>query len=277
MRYSHTSMYSWRRCKVQFHWKYKEGFLTSTSPGQRIGSIGYSALAEFYRTGSEESSLKAASNKLAEYEQQDEMSYVEDWDLISTVLSRYYIFAREYDNFNFLSVEQEFRLKMGDEELIGFIDAVVERKGGVYLMEHKFAKQASLKHVSLDPQISVYMLAAKMLGVKPRGIIYNVVRTGYGGINDKQPVLRADVFRNVEGLQVLEYEIGLQMKEMTEYLEKGGDIYRTPTKDCSWDCGFYAACLSINDSGKSESVLSRYKKYEPKLDEGAKEDGSEED
>jgi len=277
MRYSHTSMSSWRRCKVQFSWKYKQNFTPSTSPGQRIGSVGHSAVAEYYRTGSEEKAYEAASRKLLEYEQLDEEDYPDDWDIIGNVLFRYFKQSKLMDDFIVKEVEKEFKLQFGDEELIGFIDAVVEKRGGIYLMEHKFVKQASLKQVSLDPQISIYMLAAKVLGLQPRGIIYNVVRTGFGGINDRQPILRADVFRNTECLTVIEYEMKVQMKEMTDYLDNGGEIYRTPTKDCSWDCGFYPVCLSINDSGRSDSVLSRYKKYVKHLDEGAQEDGSEED
>jgi cellulose biosynthesis protein BcsQ len=124
-------------------------------------------------------------------------------------------------------------------------------------MEHKFNKQVSVSHIDLDPQMSLYMLAAWEMGIEARGILFNVIRVAEGGIAAKEPVVRRQVYRNQEGLALIKAEISIQMDEMREFHEGNGRVFRNPTKDCSWDCGFFATCLSMNDDGDAASALAR--------------------
>jgi hypothetical protein len=111
-------------------------------------------------------------------------------------------------------------------------------------------------HLDLDPQVSIYMLAARASGFDVRGALYNVVRTTIKGKAENDPVVRLPVYRNNEGLEQIVHELVAQMTEMKAFHEDGGiRAYRTPTRDCSWDCGFYGACLSINDNGDPEPAL----------------------
>jgi hypothetical protein len=47
----------------------------------------------------------------------------------------------------------------------------------------------------------------------------------------------------------VQYEVLRQAEEMLKYEREGGVPYRNPTRDCSWDCSFYQACLSMQDDG----------------------------
>jgi 7,8-dihydro-6-hydroxymethylpterin-pyrophosphokinase len=64
------------------------------------------------------------------------------------------------------------------------------------------------------------------------------------------------VYRNNEGLEQVALEAINQMREMRAFHESNGEnAYRTPTMDCSWDCGFFNACLAMNDDGDPFPVL----------------------
>jgi hypothetical protein len=128
-------------------------------------------------------------------------------------------------------------------------------------------------------QIGIYMLAAHKLGFNPYGTIYNVIRMGDKGKAVEEPVLRTIAYRNKEGLDVIEKELGNQMMELKRFNEEGSSflkIYRNPTKDCTWDCSFYSACLSINDMGSAETVLNTIPKIDrsnPDPEKGEIDDG----
>jgi hypothetical protein len=53
-------------------------------------------------------------------------------------------------------------------------------------------------------------------------------------------------------------ETAIQLEEMAKFHKEGGPVYRNPTSNCSWSCGFYRACLSINDDGNVANALSMF-------------------
>ena len=254
---SHTSMSSFRRCKMRYKWNYVENYAPLPGPALIKGSVGHAALGAWYPAmvaNPEEAldiGLKAASTKLAEYEEQTEQDLTHVWDDMAIILERYAEWALENDDFKAYEIEYKFNLEIGDFILTGYIDGIVERDNGTHwILEHKFTKQVRIKHLELDPQVSIYLLAARALGFDVRGAFYNVVRTTIGGKAATEPVVRLPVFRNNEGLEQIVYELVLQMEEMRKFHESGGEgAYRNPTMDCSWDCGFNNACLAMNDDG----------------------------
>jgi hypothetical protein len=257
--FSHTKMAAWRRCKLRYKWQYLDKYQTPPSSGQIKGSVGHSGLAEWYRSGSRTSAIKVASAKLFEYERTLNLDLGEDWELLELVLDRYMEWSEENDDFSaVLGIEEKFVLDVMDFKLKGFIDGIVTMNGVNWLLEHKFMAQARTKHLELDPQVSIYLYAARKLGFDPRGVLYNVVRMGKTGISDREPVVRLPVYRNLEGLIAIEHEMINQMQDIENFHAGAGLIYRNPTADCSWDCGFFDACLSINDSGNAISVLKRF-------------------
>lgn len=262
---SHTSMSSFRRCKMRYKWSYLDNYDPLPSRGLMVGGTGHVALGAWYKALSEEKSaeeaseiaLKTASLRLAEYEEQHGEEQDKIWDDLSVILVRYFEWALENDDFNAYEIEYKFEFEVGDFMLIGYIDGLVERSNGTHwLLEHKFNKQVSTKHLELDPQVSIYMLAARVSGFDVRGVFYNVIRTTIGGIAATEPVVRLPVFRNNEGLAEIISELNMQMEEMRDFHETGGEFaYRNPTRECSWDCGFYHACLAMNDDGNPLPAL----------------------
>jgi len=268
---SHTSLASFRRCKMRYKWSYINNYDPLPSRGQMVGSVGHAALGMWYKmladgadpNDAEAESINSASEKLMEYEEQHGYEMPDIWDDTSVVLLRYYDWALKNDDFKLAytgdvpMVEYEFELKVGEFTLIGYIDGIVERNNGtLWVLEHKFNKTVQTGHLDLDPQVSIYMMAARALGLDVRGALYNVVRTTIKGKAENEPVVRLPVYRNNEGLEQIIRELVVQMEDMKAFHEDGGiRAYRTPTRDCSWDCGFYGACLAINDDGNPEPAL----------------------
>jgi hypothetical protein len=256
---SHSSMASWRRCRARFYWGYVKNYTTRSSEGQRRGSISHAALAEWYRSYDETKAIQTASDALFEYEHTDDRDYSDEWELTEIVLRRYFEWSRHNDNFKAIELEIRKDINIGPYPMIAIIDGIVELHGKHWVLEHKFEKRASINHIDLDQQISIYILAGRKLGYDIEGAIYNVIRVAKGGVAEQDPVLRKMVYRNQEGLDVVERELELQAREIHNFIDTQGEnaVYRNPTKDCSWDCSFYNACLSINDSGSAMNVLSR--------------------
>lgn len=262
-KFSHSSLSTWRRCRYKYFLTYIKNYVGPSSAGQQRGTIGHTALGEWYNTGGDdEAALKKASDLTTNIELETGLDLSKDWQDLQFVLLRYFNWARQNDNFEVIAVEQEYTIDIGGIELGGFIDGIVDQKGYKWILEHKFNKQASTDHIGLDMQVSIYMLAAQRLGYNPSGCMYNVIRMTQGGIAEREPVLRKLAYRNNEGLKVIEYELQNQMHELKRFNEEGPafmKVYRNPTKDCHWDCPFYNACLSLNDSGEADSVLERFK------------------
>jgi hypothetical protein len=89
--------------------------------------------------------------------------------------------------------------------------------------------------------------------------LYNIIRIGDGPTAKREPVVRRQVYRNDEGLSYKYYELLSQMKEMHIFAQKGGEIYRNETKDCSWDCHLYDVCLTLTDVGEADSQIEKMK------------------
>jgi hypothetical protein len=257
-------MKTFRRCLARYDWSYNVGYVTPSGMGQYRGKAGHAALATWLQnTGMDPEKLddlafRSAAAEMNKAEEETGIDVEEDWLLIWRILARYFDWARANDNFTkVIEVEKKFEIEIGGFPVIGYIDGIVESRGGIWLMEHKFNKRVSLSCIDIDQQMSIYMIAANRLGYKPKGVLFNVVRMTEGGIAEKKPVERAQVYRNPEGLKLIEKEIAVQLKAMDRFHQEGGYVYRNPTGDCSWDCGFFQACLSMNDDGNVKSALSR--------------------
>lgn len=254
-------MKTWRRCKLKYYWKYIQNYDEGSSIGQVKGSIGHNALGEWYRSYDREKALQVASDTLQKYEQDAGTEYQEEWELLELVLSRYFDWSEQNDVFEkTVGIEQRFDMKIDGIPITGYIDGIVTVNGVNWLLEHKFLKQARTKGLPLDPQVSIYLLAARTAGYNPRGVLYNVIRMAKGGVAEREPVIRIPLYRNAEGMNQIAAELGIQLREMRDFHENGGAIYRNCIDDCSWDCRFFSVCLSINDNGDADSVLATFSK-----------------
>lgn len=261
--FSHSMLSTYRRCRFKFDLSYRQAYIAPSSPGQFRGSAGHKALEVYYAN---DRNIQMAVQKAWDYwfEKLGDVPPEEDWAMLETALYRYGKWAAQNDKFEVISTEFHFDIPLTENySLQGYIDGVVKVGKGIWLLEHKFNKRVSTKHLDLDPQVSVYMLAAALLGLEPQGVFYNIVRMGDGPTADREPVVRTMVYRNPEGLSFFMDETVELMEEVDNFLKGKGAVYRNMNADCSWDCPFTSVCLSINDVGSAESVLNTFQKGVP--------------
>lgn len=256
--FSYSQLKAFQRCRYRYHLQYERKLASPPSLGQKRGSAGHKALEYWYGTEKNvERAIEAAWNIYS----QDQNIDQEDWELLQTILIRYFEWASKHDDFKAIATEWEFHLDLAGFNFMGYIDGIVEKSNGqVWLLEHKFQKRASTRHLDIDPQVSVYLLAALMNGYKPTGVMYNIVRVSNGPTAQKEPVLRTLVYRPIEGLDYFAQELVDQMSDASQFLEEERDRppYRNLTSDCTWDCSFLKVCMELNDSGTAEDILGDF-------------------
>lgn len=96
-------------------------------------------------------------------------------ELLREMYNRIVVFMAK-NNIKILEHEVNFEIVLeGNEEnpYVGYIDAVVEWNGDIYLAEFKTTRTISLDHVAIDTQLTSYLWACKMLEIyNPKGIIW---------------------------------------------------------------------------------------------------------
>lgn len=265
-KFSHTSMSSYRRCRL----RYKLGYIDNLDPkpglGLIRGSVMHTAVAAWYGSGIKdldkrlEHTIQAASNKLFEYEHKLSENYEDEWYLMDLVLRRYIDWALLHDTDDFdevLSVEEKFVLELQPGVVItGYIDGFVrDNAGDIWLLEHKFLKAVSRKALDLDAQVSMYLFASREMGYNPKGVFYNIVRMTKGGKAADQPVDRHLIYRNPEGLALIRSEIIKQIIEMKAFHDGKLPTYRNPEDSCFWSCGFNQICMTLNFDGQANDLM----------------------
>ena len=252
---SYSKMASFRRCLQSFHWKYMNKYFTPSSMGQQRGTSGHAALAVWHVGYDRKEAIEAAWDSWSGAGYADN----EDWQLLYAALLRYFDWSASHDTFVLKVAEQKFDVEYDLDGvpviLTGYMDGIVEEDGRLWVLENKFLKRMDNNDTSLDMQVSTYMLAAQLLKYDVSGVIYNKVRISDSKVAVTEPVVRTRMFRNPQGLDRVQNEMIQQMRQMIFYEKGGGVPYRNPTKDCSWDCAFYQACLSMQDDGQDPTEL----------------------
>jgi len=104
-----------------------------------------------------------------------------------------------------LEHEVEFDIEFDEfkEHFVGFIDAVVEWKGEIWLAEFKTARSISVEHVPIDSQITSYLWACDYTGeYKPKGVLYMVNKKS----RTKDPIILKSGYLSVSKTQGCSYE-----------------------------------------------------------------------
>lgn len=261
--HSHSSLACWRRCKMKFHLQHRLGVVTPSGLGQRRGTAGHTALAYYYQHERDVDGALAEAKK-SYFADEKVDSNIEDFGILIECLYRYFDYAENNDRFNVKEVEWKFELDIEGHPFVGFIDAIVEEKGQIWLMEHKFHKKVSVNHLDFDPQVSVYMMASLLSDIKPAGVIYNIIRVSDGKTAKNEPVVRKRIYRSADGLVYFAKELVQQMEEAEAFIKNNSPAYRTLTPDCSWDCSFLNVCMELNDSGDADYLIDRYERRNSK-------------
>jgi hypothetical protein len=252
VRYSYTRLAEWRRCRQRYAWKYEERIPTESSPGQIRGKCGHEALAAWYSGKTEQQALGVGLAELKALGHQA----APDRQLMEAVLKRYFAWAKRFDNWEVVAVEEELTGEIGGHSMLGYVDLIVRLKNkknaGLTIVDHKFQKNGTVEGALLSPQLSMYAeLVLQKYGELPDGVLYNVVRTTLGGQAAVTPVVRVPA--QLKGIhQTWKEETARQVEEMEAFHKKGAGappVYRNQTNNCNWDCPFYGRCLAI-DAGE---------------------------
>lgn len=212
----------------------------------------------------------------------DPVEYVEAGDFGEELLGNYLDFWGSDRNWEILAPEQNFEVLIPGADgkpiarLVGTFDGVFRdlddgRRPLPRLLEHKTAKAIYTGHLELDDQRGTYYAVAdhvlrEMGLIKPKEeiveMIYNFLRKGHaddrptnaegqslnkdGSVSKVQPsplfVRHPVTLTRVERMQQLA-KISNEVKAMNMFRTGELEIYKTPTRDCSWDCDFYEMCV----------------------------------
>lgn len=146
-----------------------------------MGTAFHAGLEAFYGGGNAIKAVKAVFDKqnkstFTEYEL---AQFEKDETTVQAMLAGYMKLYKR-DEFKVKAVEQEFQLPFKNVKFTGKIDMVVERDGGLWIVEHKTTSGIDknyLDRTHIDAQVLTYILGCFHLFKKfPKGIIYNAVR-----------------------------------------------------------------------------------------------------
>lgn len=269
MRVSHSELAPWRRCRCRYNLERVERWRPFRKPmGLANGTFGHRVLASYYDGRPMEEALALEAARITP---EDPVQL----ELLDEVLKRYALWASHGADKDFKvkpqTTELRFEMPLGaNHELVGFVDGIIERSDGTqWVFEHKFSKTASVKHVMLDVQASVYMLACRALDIPAQGLLYNVVRMANGPTARQEPALRCYVYRPGRCDDVVIAELAQEADEVEHFRSRSPEVrkriaYRNPTRDCHWDCAFYPACIDYQERGEWALEHDYYQEKEHK-------------
>jgi len=180
---SNSSLNTFRRCPREYYFRYVLLRKTrSKASALRFGTLFHLALNAWWRcNGYAFAKLSEAFTAIeAQTEETDPFQIVKAKCLIAGYTARW-----GEDGYESIAVELQFRIPIEGTgyDLGGAIDAIVRRRGRTRNVEHKTtSSDISVgsdywRHiVSLDPQVSTYMNAARTLGLAPVDTLYDVIR-----------------------------------------------------------------------------------------------------
>lgn len=163
---------------------------------------------------------------------------------------------------------------------IGRLDARVRRRsdGAHQFIDHKFVAELTTptRILPLDEQMLGYHVLEEdnaPNGTHVSGALYNMLRRVKRTGNAKPPFyLRVFVGHNKYETGSFRVRSEATMKNILEVesrLSNGAshleEAYPTPTRDCAWQCPFFAVCGMFDDGSRAEAMLEAvYKKGDPR-------------
>lgn len=126
----------------------------------------------------------------------------------------------ELNNINIIEHEYKFEIDLGIcEKFEGYIDAIAEMNGDIYLLEFKTARSINVDCVAVDSQITAYLWAVNRLiddGLfpydKPKGVLYIVNQKS----KSKEPTILKNGHLSTSRTQGVPY---------LAYVEKANELY----------------------------------------------------
>jgi RecB family exonuclease len=249
MNASHSKMSTFRRCRRKYHWAYTLNKDTGRSDGQVVGTVGHSVLAMYYMERNRLANIEQACLTKAESKGLDMGLAYDDIARLQRALVKYFEYADDYDvAIDVQSVEKKVTKQIGKHTIEGYIDLIGTLPDGKHIaMEHKFQKRPDISNVALDPQIDMYTWLGDV-----DIVMFNIINVTTAKNTKTAPVLREQVERTPEHIDIFLANIEAQLDEMEEFdghAQKARYAYPSPDATCSWQCGFYESCKAFQTTG----------------------------
>lgn len=234
-----------------------------------------------------------------------EEKYVEAGELGRSMLENYFNTYGEDKDIRMIAPEQPFQVMVplfGPDgsatgeyiEYDGTFDGVYRnKKGKLWLLEHKTAKTIRLGHLAMDDQAGSYWaVASKVLeheglikkGERLEGILYNFARKAplddrernaeglylnlNGSVSKRQPspyFRREPVYRTPAERNTQIQRIGAEATVMNQFRRKELPLYKTPAPSCEYGCSFFELCKlhEMDPRGADEYMEAMYETKDP--------------
>ena len=271
------------QCPRKHLWRYECGIVPDrTAPPLRFGTLWHLAL-ELYGKGVPVEQVYARLHEAideANYYTEDEREL--ERHTVLNMLAGYLWYWKDAFFVRVLATEEEFAMPLyGSDglptgwQLAGKRDARVMVDGRELVMEHKTSSEdlapdsAYWARLRMDPQISIYLLSARMVGSRADSVLYNVARKptirlkktetpavfGERLLGDIQT--RPDYYYQRQEIPRLEQDLAeatedvLASVKMVEHYRRENYWPRNPAACCRFGkCAYWDLCTSGYQAGE---------------------------
>lgn len=180
MRGSLTKLNTVSRCLRKAYFAYERNLTRAVKPiAPTRGILGHDCLSNLYSGKDWQAPIQQVSIDLSKVFEEEREDYANLPGDMFRIMRGYLLTYKGDKNWKIHAVEQDFCVPTpGGNELEGRIDLIFEDDIGLWVMDHKFVSQIPDDSVRfMDAQTALYDYAARQLGYKPVGVVFNYIRT----------------------------------------------------------------------------------------------------
>jgi len=204
-RLSYSKASTWKNCRKSYYWAYDRHLSPKLMrPEVGLGSSIHKSLANFYsneskdRTkhmllGTYDADMYEGSQELEKFkgglEQKDKDNFKKSLEKGRLWLDSYWNKYSTDESIPKAKVENQLEIQIGDITLVIIPDAIIEKQGEIWTLEHKTGNPDIQQLLLEDAQSLYYIFGLRKLGYNAKGTIYNLIsnptRTSDGLIREE--------------------------------------------------------------------------------------------
>lgn len=240
---SHSQAEAFQQCEMKF----KYAHIDSLEPNDRSialqrGTNGHAFFEHFFLAIKEgESSERAMQYGMTKMMQENPSIAPQNMALVAGWVNSVWPDL----NWKVISVEETFRLNIGEFQYPYTCDLIIQDgQGDYYLVDHKFLGDPYPENVvKIQTQIPKYIAALRKKGIPVKGGIYNIIRTRK--LTNMSPYMMVDVPVTDARVRNAMVEQVNTMQEIKAVTSPGGrPLVRTANKMNCGHCSFIELCMA---------------------------------
>lgn len=179
--YTSSRLRVFRECPRKHDFRYRQGFVTASTPAMLFGTACHKALEAWYLTWQ-----LGGDRLIAAFDCINAIDELDDIDRIRLrAIAAAYDARWSAEDWEIIGVEVEFSYWLGDVHIGGKIDALIRERatGKTFIVEHKTSTADTSpgapywQKLTLDSQVSIYIDGAAFgLDLQIAGCIYDVIK-----------------------------------------------------------------------------------------------------